>query len=267
MPGRLLAFLFLGLAPGNEIRLQSVAEAAHVQSCVTEEYRKYRGHLERLDASRNTGADGDENEQRIEGILERPSELHPGDNTGKAECQRKAVLDDKHDCGDHTRKNQRGFVERMVVDAGAVNAFVDPCNGQDQQPGSNQSDDELTRITEPIEILAGPQHGADDLAVGPLSSELRGIDADFAGRGKIPDAADGQQIGKRRKNRDYHEQQQTKRQMVGQHLSKQLETVAPNAVLISGDRLSGFGTGSSRGFVQVFFLEPERCRAKRQGCR
>src|SRR6056297_260826 len=222
----LLALLLFGLSAGDEVRLQAVAETGYIQRRIAEKYRKNRGHLQRGNAGRYAGTDRHQDEQGIESILQGPSELDPGNDAGKAERQGQAVLDDKHDCGNHAGQNQRCLVERVVVDAGSMNALVHPRHGEHQKPGADQRDHELPGVSKTIQVLAGSQNGTDDLSVRSHRFTLSGVDADFPARGEITHAADRQPVGKGRENRDQGQQQYAKRQMIKQQLSKQPEAGA-----------------------------------------
>jgi len=85
-------------------------------------------------------ADGHEDEQGIEGILQRAPEPHAGDDSGQTEGQREAVLDDQNDRRHYPRQHQ------------------------DPQP--EHRNNEATGISESVELSGRGEHGLDDLVGG-----------------------------------------------------------------------------------------------------
>ena len=107
---------------------QAVTDVVDIKGRVTEEHGQHRRDLQRCDARRNAGADGDEDEQRVEGVLQRTAKMNARNDARKSEGQGQDVLYEQDDGGNDTRKDQRGLVQGVVMGAGPVDALVHPGN-------------------------------------------------------------------------------------------------------------------------------------------
>ena len=90
------------------------------------EHRDDGGDIQGLDTGRNAHGNAHEDEQRIKGVGQRPSELYPRDNARKTERQGQAVLHDDDNTGNDTRQDQGCLVQGVIVLTTAVYGPVDP---------------------------------------------------------------------------------------------------------------------------------------------
>ena len=110
----------------------------------------------------DAGANGDQDEQGIEGVLQGAPEMHAGDDASQAESEGQAVLHHQHSGGYHAGQNQRGLIQRVIIGADVMNAPMDPRYRQHQQPDAQYDHEQLAGVAQTVQLMSGLNYSLDD---------------------------------------------------------------------------------------------------------